>query len=657
MRKFLLTVICILWASSAFTAGQMTIGMGLNGVSDWTTEWPFVDIMKISREWFTFNADYSDGWDTGYGASIPLDSNLYPSQVPFDPDGAGPAIPQAVRTVWAISHLPTGNYTFICEGTGTVSFNGNMSGSFTVNGGGTFTVSVLGDGNAWMDISQSQAGDNLRNMRLIMPGYESVYQTEKFHPEFTSRISMFKALRFMDWGATNDSSLANWADRPHTGDYSYTRRGVPYEVMIELANKLNIPPWLCVPHMATDDYITQLARLIRDNLNSNLRVYLEYSNETWNWQFGQTNYCEDQGELLGFPSFFGYRWAYHCKRACDIWRIFTREFGNDTRFVKVLASQAGWGSGTEADPYPIQFMLEDAMTNPLINPDGYSADAIAIAPYFAPTGMGSLTDTATVDQVITLCLQDIDAMNAPGGMVAGHKAVADEHGVELVCYEGGQHMVRSESTALTDTFIAVNRDPRIYGVYTDYLDKLDAAGVGLFCHFVDCGDFSRWGMWGSMEYQNQPVADAHKYRALADWNNISLSRTPTVTVTNTPVFSATATPTITITCMATATASITPTHEYIYNPAEEIKAQPSNCMAAMGCNKIMFTGLPLNAKLFIYDITGGLVFSTKTDSNDGTYLWEINKSRKAGRIAAGIYIYVATDSDGRSRKGRLAIIP
>jgi hypothetical protein len=632
LKIFILAFTLICAVMPAF-AGNMVIGMNLNGVSDWSSEWPFVDIMKISRSWFTFNADGSGGWDSGFASSIPLDANLYPAQAPFDPDGAGPAVPQAVRTVWAISRLPTGGYTFICDGTGVVSFHGMMSGSFTVTNGGTFIVNIAGDGNAWMDITQSQQGNNLRNMRLIMPGFTATYQTNRFHPSFISSISYFKALRFMDWGATNGSGLVNWADRPKPGDYSYALKGVPYEVMIELANKLNLPPWICVPHRATDDYITQLVRVLRDNLNSNLKIYLEYSNETWNGSFTQAAYCETQGGLLGLPSFYGYRWAYHCKRACDIWRIFIQEFGSDARLVKLIATQVGWGSGTVPDPYPAQFMLNTAMASPLVNPDNYHADALAIAPYFAAAGMDSLPNTTTVNDVLTLCQQDIDSMTSAGGMVPGHKAVAAAYGAELICYEGGQSLVNSSSDTLTATFIAANRDPGIYGIYIDYLNKLDASGVSLFNHFSDCGGWSKWGMWGSMEYQDEPLANAHKYRALLDWQNVASSRTPTIT------------PTVTI----------TPTPAPVTH-LDKVKAQPSLCNAGKGCAKIVFTGLSAFTHLRIYDINGGLVYKADTATPAGTIDWIIDKRAKSGKTARGVYLYIIINENKEIARDRVAII-
>jgi hypothetical protein len=579
-RFILFTFIFLLNLNSFIYSENMVIGINLNGVSDWTSEWPFVDIMKISRWWITHNADGSGGWDTGYDSLIPIDINYYPLQIPFDPDGEGPIPPQIVRTVWDNNNLPTGTYTVICEGTGRIRFWGSGTGTINITNGGTYTVNIPNKGFLAMEIEQSQQGDHLRNIRLIMPGFASTYQTNPFHPLFLERISPFSVIRFMDWGATNNSNLINWSDRPKVNDYSYALKGVPYEIMIDLVNRLDASPWICVPHQATDDYIRQLIILLKNTYIPNKKIYLEYSNETWNWQFSQANYCEEQGQILGLPSFYGYRWAYHCKRACDIWRIFKQEFGSTEKLVKILATQVGWGSGTPQDPYPISFMLNTAMNDPKVNPDGEKADAIAIAPYFAPVGMSSLPETITVDEILNLCQQDINNMTSSGGMVPGHKNVANQYGAQLICYEGGQHMVRSDSTVLTDKFIQANRDQRIYDLYIDYLNKLNAAGVNLFCHFVDCGTWSKWGMWGAMEYQDQTISSAHKYRALIDWINLHITPTPnisvtvtrtstfTYTVTNTP--SRTTTATVTSTYTRTPTGTVSPTHTRTISPTHSI---------------------------------------------------------------------------------------
>ena len=37
--------------------------------------------------------------------------------------------------------------------------------------------------------------------------------------------------------------------------------------------------------------------------------------------------------------------------------------------------------------------------------------------------------------------------------------------------------------------------------------------------FASCGTPSRYGSWGILEYQNQPLSEAHKMRAWVDYNS------------------------------------------------------------------------------------------------------------------------------------------
>ena len=59
--------------------------------------------------------------------------------------------------------------------------------------------------------------------------------------------------------------------------------GVSLEYQIALVNTLNVNAWFNIPHLADDDYIQNMALLIRDTLNPSLKAYIEYSNEIWNW--------------------------------------------------------------------------------------------------------------------------------------------------------------------------------------------------------------------------------------------------------------------------------------------------------------------------------------------------------------------------------------
>ena len=115
----------------------------------------------------------------------------------------------------------------------------------------------------------------------------------------------------MDWAVTNGSLEQEWGGRKRPGFYTMVGAsgdpegtwgpppsafdyrfagGVTIEVMVQLANMLGVAPWLCIPHRASDEYIAEYARLVRANLDPRLPVYLEYSNELWNWGFVQSQW-------------------------------------------------------------------------------------------------------------------------------------------------------------------------------------------------------------------------------------------------------------------------------------------------------------------------------------------------------------------------------
>jgi hypothetical protein len=57
---------------------KIEIGTNLSGMSDWTTEMPFVNLMRHCRSWGTQNATWVGGgqnvWDTQVIQSVPRDA-------------------------------------------------------------------------------------------------------------------------------------------------------------------------------------------------------------------------------------------------------------------------------------------------------------------------------------------------------------------------------------------------------------------------------------------------------------------------------------------------------------------------------------------------------------------------------------------------------
>jgi hypothetical protein len=477
-------------ARTAANTGNDFLGINLAGIADWTTEWPFVDAFKISRAW-TSNRDGA-GW--GQGGPLSLTPEGWVASL-----AAGQ---RAITPIYISGYHPTGDYVILYDGEGEMAFP-LFSNRIVSQSPGRIVLNIPNRNEGiWLEIRQTNPANPIRNIRFIMPGFEATYQQQPFHPLFLERLAGFGAIRFMDWMATNDSTVSQWSERPKLTDATWSIKGVPAEVMIQLANTLQADAWFTLPHLATDDYVQQLATLVRDRLAPGLKAYIEYSNETWNCQFEQCRYMGTQSARLGWGSNPYWDGAlYHARRATEIFAIWEQVFGGRDRLVRVLASQA----------------VNPALSERIVTwEDAYQkADALAIAPYFST----ELFNGITLDQT----LQGMGA-NLRGDIrnwIRDTQAVADRYGLRLLAYEAGQHLVAPtpwndtpEMRAMTETAIAANRDPRIADLYLEYLRQWRALGGSLMMQFSSVGLYSRWGMWGALEYQDQPLEQAPKYHAL-----------------------------------------------------------------------------------------------------------------------------------------------
>ena len=106
----------------------------------------------------------------------------------------------------------------------------------------------------------------------------------------------YKVVRFMNMSGITRNPIQRWSDRTLVEQASWGGaegvRGAPLEVMVELANRLHADAWFTVPHAADNDFVRRYAEYIRANLDPALKVYIEYSNETWNGIFSQHAYMK-----------------------------------------------------------------------------------------------------------------------------------------------------------------------------------------------------------------------------------------------------------------------------------------------------------------------------------------------------------------------------
>jgi hypothetical protein len=519
-RFFFLPIIFLLFFTTTSQAQlvdscRLQIGTNLAGPADWGSEWPFVNIMKYGRTWITQNNQWVGGgenvWDTQVLSQIPLDEQGYPLRLPVEI--AGMEAPQMVLTVWANTEaLPAGEYILLYEGTGTIGLWGDAT--VVSETPGRIVVNVTpGEADIMaMEISESIEGDHIRNIRFLLPDTEATYEANPWSEEWMEKLSPFNSLRFMDWGYTNGSRMINWEQRPQVTDYTYTIDGVPYEWWIELCNLKKADAWVCIPHEADDDYIRQMAQLFREDLDPDLKIYVEYSNEIWNWIFSQTHYCHDNGDqAVPWPE----RIVPFVQNALDIW---TEEFAdNPERIVRVVGVQASW---------------QDVSNRVVFNMEPGSFDAFSPAAYFglseeSISELENLGASATADHVVQMARQDM-LDYAYGWMQEQHESIANELDIPMIYYEGGQHLTPQPFGSVQDynpALVAAQTHPAMYELYNEWYDSLrtfsirDEAALLMNFSFISplSGQYGSWGLLESQFYQNAPYEEiAPKYQAVLD---------------------------------------------------------------------------------------------------------------------------------------------
>jgi hypothetical protein len=531
---------CLPSTSIAQSSDQRRLGANLTSVTDYSPQLPFIDLFKISRSWFTQctagqdpGCTNNNSWDTGEAQSLDLDASGWVRSLP---SRASVPIFTMVATYWDVpAQFPTGRYIVRYEGEGTLEYGLGAAKDSSRSTTRRDVVSVdPSKGGILLRIVSTDPNHNgnyIRNITVVRESDEQLLSTDTFSASFLSQLRPYQALRFMDWMRTNNSSNASWNARAASTDARYsTDKGVPAEVMIGLANTTGKALWFTLPHQADDTYIHSFAVLTRTTLRSDLPVYVEYSNEVWNDAFSQGSWVQARGEAAwpsGTESGFTKRINYYGRRAAEICDLWKAAFSDDpSRVVCVVASQAA-----------NSWTASEALACPLWNQRPcvtHGISALAIAPYFgdylgqedARTEVRSWTSQS--DGGLSNLFTELrpgsrlsggpsgGALSQSFGWIEENKGVADANGIALVTYEGGQHLVGIGSAAdeesVTTLFTNANRDSRMGDLYNAYLSGWNSRGGGLFMHFTDITDYSKYGSWGALEKIGQ--TSSPKYNAL-----------------------------------------------------------------------------------------------------------------------------------------------
>jgi hypothetical protein len=360
---------------------------------------------------------------------------------------------------------------------------------------------------------------------FVQPPPDFNTTNDPWKPAVVSDLKPFRkgALRMMDAGMTNRNNVSTWMDRRQKGEAHQTpdwspqgSKGMAYEWMILLCNKVGINCWVNVPcrtvsaadGFALPDYALRMALLIKTGvdmhtvdlkplvsklstmdaaalvtaggrrtgvaLDPSLRLHVELGNEMW-WEPECKNYSTTQGKVMGLPNMNGnLHNSWYAFGQLQVIRAFEAVFGHESETLyRQFSGQAGntWlvGNGN-----PHMHVLD----SPTYNPDNIKLEGYAIAPYLKDPATSPVAKSLA--EVVESC-------------AAFHKTLAPRN-IELIAYEGGLGEVDK-------TLPSIGED------YTKYWSAMSTVINGTFCNYgyasAGSGKDGK-GNWGIKPYPGAP---------------------------------------------------------------------------------------------------------------------------------------------------------
>lgn len=481
---------------TAAPTGRSAIGTNLNSIDLLNTGWAFLDAMKAGGD---FVSCTDDRWDDG-------------RRIEYRPDGWPKMLAADQRARMILPSHEGGAMVARWKGRGKVIIEGTtVPVSKVKNGDHRIDFVARPDSDLLLSILSSDAKDPVRDIQVYAKTNEARLD-EIFHPLFLERLRPFSILRFMDWGRTNGSPLVKWSQRPLPSDrLQSSYRGVAYELMIDLANRVDADVWINVPHQADDAFVEALAKMLFEELDPKRKLYVEYSNEVWHDSplFTQAAYARDRGlELKLSENPDVARLRFQARRSVEIFRVFEAVFP-PKRLVRVIGSQLG-NHYAHAELFAAPGVREHA-------------DAIAIAPYFGHELGSHQAAKEFADADVEALMQFLVEVSIPEALKAMKLSAdwAKKNGVPLVAYEGGQHLAAEPSLvddqAWNAKLDAANRHPAMKARYFDLLNGWKELGGREFLHFTFTSRMGKYGRFGALESLGQAPGEAPKYEALLEF--------------------------------------------------------------------------------------------------------------------------------------------
>lgn len=326
--------------------------------------------------------------------------------------------------------------------------------------------------------------------------------------------------------------------------------------MVALCNETQRDMWINVPHLATDDFITKLAQLIRYGsdgfdpytsdqatptyppLATNLTVYVEFSNEIWSngYSFPQGNWAQTQATALGIT-----KAQFNARQFSRAWGLFEAQLGTNrvNRVAAVWTAQSWY-----TDDFINEFYKPEYLDPEMMAVTTYFGNGIQNWAYdqnFVPTNSTPWTDAYWTspqmeDDLNSMFTQwnryllsgkgyggatGFDAVDLPGGFGAYLRDIALTNNLPIVAYEGGPSIYTdrldggaTEDDGITLLMNEANRRQEFADLYMIHINQGFERGLRANVGFTDVSQWGKYGQWGHVEYYGQPKEEAVKYQTL-----------------------------------------------------------------------------------------------------------------------------------------------
>lgn len=451
---------------------------------DWSSDRLFADVMKTAREWTAANDSY------GHGELVEIDENGWP-------------LTDAERVIWHGIDKMNGVYYLEGECAAAPSITTGYGNSEIVDfnySNGKFSAKLVynsTDGSGLLLTFKNTNGGvrNVKLMRPLNPGSNISYSVDTtFTTQSKELVSKFKVVRFM-WmvDAWNGAWQVSWSDRVKptycsvnigagsTPDIGWAGKGAPWEYAIQFANETGKDMWINMPLGANDDYIRELASLIKNTyIVPGGKIYWEYSNEaTWDMTGVCANYLRTKGleegaaggpiaydDLTNDPNVLSAR--YYAKRAAEmslIWRSVWGDENMTSRVRPIACGQLGFDSELI---WGLEFVH-----NWFGNGDGdHVATPRPVSYFFYGCGASHYSGDNPAKEVTT----DVTEIEKFESSEEEEACLAKIYGLKRCAYEGGVW------TSETDYQL-----PRISEAMIQYHDLWNKYDNDLFVYYVTTG--------------------------------------------------------------------------------------------------------------------------------------------------------------------------